>query len=320
MSLLGDQLPAPIVIDREIEQVLLGLADGSYVLSTPDGAVAECGVGVVGLLGAPADKLVGRPTADVLVAGADDAVKAAFERLLLADSADVAAPRTFRSQTPGGVARSLQFIVVAVPLALGWEFTSLLSELGLRDAGTWHPEALRLRHGRALEAIEGVVRSGVQPDPSARLAGILILVRDVDAAPLTRLDVDRRMAEQRNAARFAAADAARRTDEAAGRARSGPDVTLAHQSSGLEDLVERAGALRTRLEEAERDAATAKIEREEALGKLASAEAERDAATARATNLQADGGRADVLTGERDAARSGLEAARGELASVRAEA
>ncbi|HWC27523.1 MAG TPA: hypothetical protein VG474_13125, partial [Solirubrobacteraceae bacterium] len=150
MTLQGDQLPARATGDPEIEQVLLGLADGSYVLSTPDGAVAECGIGVVGLLGAPADRLVGRPTADVLGAGADDGVRSAFERLLLADGADVAARRTFPAQTAAGTTRSLQFVVVAVPLALGWEFTSLLSELGSRDPGTWHPEALRLRHGRAL--------------------------------------------------------------------------------------------------------------------------------------------------------------------------
>ena len=212
MSLQGDPLPAPAVTDEQIEQVLLGLADGSYVLSTPDGAVAECGIGVVGLLGAPADRLVGRPTPEVLVAGADDADRAAFEQLLHAAGDAPPAPQTFRTQTPGGTPRSLQFVVVAVPLALGWEFTSLLSELGSRDAGTWHPEALRLRHGRALEAIEGVVRDGHQPDPSARLAGILLVVRDVDAPPLTREDVDRRMADQREAARVAAVDAARRRD------------------------------------------------------------------------------------------------------------
>ncbi|HEV2785584.1 MAG TPA: hypothetical protein VGV67_04290, partial [Solirubrobacteraceae bacterium] len=185
MSLQGDRLPAsapaPADVDERIEQVLLGLADGSYVLSTPDGSVAECGVGVVGLLGAPADRLVGRPTRDVLVAGADDSAASAFDDLLRADGADDAASRTFATQTAAGVTRSLQFVVVAVPLALGWEFTSLLSELGSRDAGTWHPEALRMRHGRALEAIEGVVRDGHQPDPDARLAGILIVVRDVDA-------------------------------------------------------------------------------------------------------------------------------------------
>ena len=271
MSLQGDPLPAPVVSDESIEQVLLGLADGSYVLSTPDGAVAECGVGVVGLLGAPADRLVGRPTAEVLVPGADDAVRHAFDQLLLADGADVAAPRTFRAQTPGGATRSLQFVVVAVPLALGWEFTSLLSELGSRDAGTWHPEALRMRHGRALEAIEGVVRDGPQPDPSARLAGILIVVRDVDAPALTREDVDRRMADQREAARVAAAEAARRKDEAAGRAGHGTDAKTVNQLPGLEDLVERARVLRERLEEAEHDAAAAKIERDEALGKLAHA-------------------------------------------------
>ncbi|MBW3653980.1 MAG: hypothetical protein KY433_10425 [Actinobacteria bacterium] len=119
MSPQGDQLPAPDADEQDIEQVLLGLADGSYVLSTPDGAVAECGLGVVGLLGAPADRLVGRPTAEVLVPGADDAVRKAFDELLRADGADLAAPRTFRARTPGGATRSLQFVVVAVPGAAG---------------------------------------------------------------------------------------------------------------------------------------------------------------------------------------------------------
>ena len=220
MNLPGGQLAAPAAaVDKELEQVLLGLADGSYVLSTPDGAIAECGIGVVGLLGVPAEELAGRPTVDVLVAGADEAARNEFDWLLRAPSIDPVAPRAFPARTASGAVRSLRFVVVSVPLALGWEFTSLLTELRTRDAGTWQPEELRLRHGHALEAIEGVVRSGRQPDPNARLAGILIVVRDVDAPPLTREDVDRRMNEQREAAREAAAEAARLADEAAGRAR-----------------------------------------------------------------------------------------------------
>ena len=52
-----------------VEQVLLGLADRGYVLSTPDGVVAECGVSVVALLGAQAERLAGRPVANVLDVG-----------------------------------------------------------------------------------------------------------------------------------------------------------------------------------------------------------------------------------------------------------
>ncbi len=48
MTFQGDELAAPAATDEELEQVLLALADGSYMLSTPDGAVAEGGVGVVG--------------------------------------------------------------------------------------------------------------------------------------------------------------------------------------------------------------------------------------------------------------------------------
>jgi hypothetical protein len=129
----------------DVEQVLLGLADGSYVLSTPEGVVAECGAGAAALLGASA------------------------EHVLLADRAR-AGSRVVRALTPTGEQRSLRLVVVAVPLALGWEFTSLLGELGSRDAGSWDTEALRVRHGRALEAIERVCDSGAPPDAGARLA------------------------------------------------------------------------------------------------------------------------------------------------------
>src|SRR5687768_11211957 len=91
MNLLGGQMVAPAAeVDRDLEQVLLGLADGSYVLSTPDGAVAESGIGVVGLLGVSADALVGRPIAEVLVAGADAQTSSEFEQMLRAPSSDPA--------------------------------------------------------------------------------------------------------------------------------------------------------------------------------------------------------------------------------------
>ena len=257
MSHEGQQLSAPVVGAHDIEQVLLGLADGSYVLSTPEGAVAECGAGVAALLGVSPERLGGRPTADVLVPGADAESRAAFDQLVQSDGgAD--AGRIFRATTASGVQRALQFVVVAVPLALGWEFTSLLSELGQRDAGTWHPEALRLRHGRALAAIERVCESGEQPDPGARLAGILIVVRDVDALPLTREDVGRRMAEHREAARAAAAEAARRADAATGRQVIGTEPSV--ESAGLEDVIEAARVLRERVAEAEREADDARTE------------------------------------------------------------
>ena len=313
MSPHGQQLSAPVNGAHQIEQVLLGLADGSYVLSTPEGAVAECGAGVVALLDAPAEALAGGPTADALVAGADAATRAAFEQLLQVDGAGGAAPRVFRTETAAGAHRSLQFVVVAVPLALGWEFTSLLSELGSRDAGTWRPEALRLRHGRALEAIEGVCISGAQPDPGARLAGILIVVRDVDAPPLTREDVGRRMAEQRASARAAAAEAARRADAATGRPAIAADPPQT-EVAGLEDLVERARVLRERVEESERDAAAAIAEREQALAQLAVAQAERAAETER---REAGDGRTGELAAERDEARTRAQAAEAQTAALR---
>ena len=119
MSILGERLSAPAPTDHDVEQVLLGLADGSYVLSTPDGALAECGVGVVALLGASAEQLAGRPVTDVLAAATDPAQRAAFERLLHGERDDTR--QAFATTTAGGAPRSLRFVVVSVPLELGWE-------------------------------------------------------------------------------------------------------------------------------------------------------------------------------------------------------
>jgi PAS domain S-box-containing protein len=331
------QLSVPGGGGHDIDQVLLGLADGSYVLSTPDGAVAECGVGVVALLGTPAKQLAGHPTAAALVAGADPATHAAFEQVLHGKGGGA---RVFCVTTAAGAQRPLQFVVVAVPLALGWEFTSLLGELGSRDTGTWHADALRLRHGRALEAIEGACRNGAQPDPGGRLAGILVVVRDVEAPPLTRADVGRRMDQHRAAARAAAAaavaEAARRCAEAT---RNAPAYADAHDGAGggLEDLVERAHILRERVEEAEREAAAAIADRDLALERLAAVQAEHAAETERRhagqTELpgiveqlrEARGesallrGRVDALGGELEAARTQLRGGAGELERVRAQ-
>jgi len=328
MSRQRQQLFTPGGGAHEIEQVLLGLADGSYILSTPEGVVAECGVGIVALLGAPAETLVGRSTAETLTAGADAETRAALGELLQAGSAGRATPRVFRVATAAGVQRSLRFVVVAVPLTLGWEFTSLLSELGSRDAGIWHTEALGLRHGRALEAIERVCVSGAQPDLGARLAGILIVVRDVDAPPLTRKDVDRRMAEQRAAARAAAAEAARRGGEVTGR--STVIAGSQSQAAELEVLAERAGVLRERVEEVEREAAAAQAERDEARARAQAAEAQARklwviAAAARteadAARTEAERARADLATALDDLqdARSESALTRGQLTVMRRE-
>lgn len=299
---MGQELSAPVGGAHDIEQLLLGLADGSYVLSTPDGNVAECGAGVVALLGAPADKLAGRRTADVLLEGADAATLAAFDRVLHGEGPG--ADQTFSTTSAAGVTRALRLVVIAVPLALGWEFTSLLGELGSRDTGTWHPEALRLRHGRALEAIQGVCDSGTQPEPGARLAGILIVVRDAEAPPLTRADVARRMAEQREAARAAAAEKARRANAWAD--------ALEGDGGGLEDLVEAARVLRERVEEAERESATAIADRDQALAQLAAAQAER-------AELQDARGESAVLQEHISALGAELEAARLEVEVARGE-
>jgi len=286
MSLLGEQLAAPAIpADHDVEQVLLGLADGSYVLSTPDGRVAECGVGVARLLNSSPGDLAGHPVADVLIA--DPQQRGAFERLLRGERDD----SVFFATAAGGAARSLRFVVILVPLALGWEFTSLLSELGSRDADSWEPEELRVRHERALGAVESVCGTGVQPDSGARLAGILVTVRDADAPPLTRAVVGEHLELYRAAAREAK-EAARRAslglselyeDEPAA---VGPD---------LDDLVGRAHELRERIDAAEREAAGANAERDQAMTRLAEVEAERDA--------------------ERDAGAGRIEAVQTELAA-----
>ena len=307
----GADPAAPVESADDLEQLLLGLADGSYVLSTPDGAVAECGEGVGELLATPCEALARRPTAGALLPGADAATRAALDRLLRGDGAD---PGAVRAVTAAGEERLLRFVVVAVPLALGWEFTSLLSELGSRDAGTWHVEALRPRHSRALEAIEGVCASGAQPAAGARLAGILVVVRDAGAPALRREDVDRRKRERRAAARAAEAArseaAAATTGDQAGAAGDAPA-----EAPALADLVESARLLRQRVEEAEREAGAASAERDAALARLSAAQAEHAAELER---RQADDGRAGELAAERDEARARAEAADSESAHLRA--
>ena len=330
MSVQGEQLPVPAATEHEIEQVLLGLADGSYVLSTPDGSVAECGVGVVALLGAAAEQLVGRPTVDVLLADAGEQQRAVFGRLAQSSAADPSMQQTFRTTTADGSNRVLRFVVIAVPLALGWEFTSLLGELGARDTGTWEPEALRTRHGRALDAIESVCAHGAQPEPGARLAGILIIVRDVEAGPLAREDVGRRMTEHRAAQRAAAAEAARRADALVGRSPSDEAVFEAGPELCNEGGDERIRVLAERLEAVQRDATSAISVRDEALATLAQERSQLQAECERreAAEVQLLAGREQIeaaraqahaaeleLAGERERA----EAARGEIERVRAE-
>ena len=271
MSLQGEHLSVPVPTDPDVEQALLALADGSYVLSTPDGVVAECGVGVVALLGQAAEQLAGRRIADVLASASDPQLRATFDRVVAGSRDDA----VFPTATVGGTVRSLRLLVVCVPLALGWEFTSLLGELGSRDTDTWHPEALRLRHERALEAVESVCLTGAQPAGGTRLAGILIVVRDADAPPLTREDVGQRMADQRAAARAAVEQARREALGLAGRRIT--DGLAPDGAGGLEGLVERAHLLRQRVEEAEREATDALAGRERALARLAAIEAQRDA-------------------------------------------
>lgn len=307
MSVQGEQLPVPAATEHEIEQVLLGLADGSYVLSTPDGSVAECGVGVVALLGAAAEQLVGRPTVDVLLADAGEQQRAVFGRLGQSSAADPSMQQTFRTTTADGSNRVLRFVVIAVPLALGWEFTSLLGELGARDTGTWEPEALRTRHGRALDAIESVCAHGAQPEPGARLAGILIIVRDADAGPLAREDVGRRMTEHR----AAAAEAARRADALVGRSPSSEAVFEAGPELCNEGGDERIRVLAERLEAVQRDATSAISVRDEALATLAQARSQLQAECERreAAEVQLLAGREQVETARAQAHAAELELA-----------
>lgn len=326
MAVMDEQPLASAPEGQEIEQVLLGLADGSYVLSTPDGLVAECGAGVVALLATAAEHLVGLPTTDVLLSGADAEARAAFERLARSGAGDPPGPRTFRTRRADGSARVLRCVVIAVPLALGWEFTSLLGELGARDTGTWQAQALRMRHGRALEVIESVCSSGAQPDPGGRLAGILIIVRDAEAEPLTREEVGRRMAQQREA-HAAAAEAARRAEAHSGQNAPAEAAAPEAISSGIGELVERTRVLAERLEDAQRDAATATTARGEALALLAEAQSQlvleeerREAAEAQvraARDGVSDHDR--QLVDERDTARAELESTLRELESARAE-
>jgi hypothetical protein len=169
MSLKGEQLAAPVPTNQAVEQVLLALADGSYVLSTPDGVVAECGVGVVALVGSSAEQLAGQPVVDVLASAADEAQRAAFERLLRGERDG--AEHAFPTATAGASARALQLVVVSVPLALGWEFTSLLGELGARDADSWDPgpcASATSARSKPSRASSSPARSRRSPEPGWR--------------------------------------------------------------------------------------------------------------------------------------------------------
>lgn len=296
MSLQGEQLTAAPPIDHDIEQLLLGLADGSYVLSTPDGVVAECGVGAGALLGAGPEELAGHPVPELLASGGDPAQRAVFEQLLHGNAHGT--DQRFAALCADGSTRSLRYLVVSVPLALGWEFTSLLSELGSRDADSWQLEELRMRHERALEAVQAVCRTGVQPDSGGRLAGILVVISDSDAPPLTREGVGERMERHREVAREA--------KEAARRAELGLDEAPDDDAGGLEDLVERAQMLRARLEEAELQATEAYAERDRLQAQFDELRSERDAG-------------AGQLSAEHEQALAQLAAAEGEREQARAE-
>lgn len=199
MSLQGEQLSAAPPIDHDIEQLLLGLADGSYVLSTPDGVVAECGVGASALLGAGPEELAGHPVPELLASAGDPAQRAAFEQLLHGNAHGT--DQRFAARCADGSTRSLRCLVVSVPLALGWEFH--LAAQRARVARRRQLAALRMRHERALEAVQAVCRTGVQPDSGGRLAGILVVISDSDAPPLTREGVGECMERHREAAREA---------------------------------------------------------------------------------------------------------------------
>ena len=315
MSLQGEQLAAPAIpADHDVDQVLLGLADGSYVLSTPDGRVAECGLGVAGMLGAAPEEIAGHAVADVLASGTDPQGRDAFERLLRGERDD----RVFAAARADGAPLTLRFVVISVPLALGWEFTSLLSELGSRDADSWQPEELRIRHERALGAVESVILAGEQPDPGARLAGILVIVRDADAPPLTREGVGERMAGYRAAAREA--------KEAERRAQLGLSELYEDAPSAepdLDDLIGRAHELRERIEAAEQEAAEAHAEREHALARLAEIEAERATDAGRLQHAQAEQAERDArhehALAELARAAEGREQAVSALAAAQAE-
>lgn len=268
MSLQGEQLSAPAPIDDDIEQLLLGLADGSYLLSTPDGVVAECGIGAGAMLGASPEDLAGHPVPDILASAGDPAQRTAFEQLLHGRAHG--SEQRFAAVCAHGSTRALRCLVVAFPLALGWDFTALLSELGSRDADSWQLDELRLRHERALEAVEAVCKTGAQPDTGGRLAGILVVIADSDAPPLTRQDVGERMERHREAVREAR-EAARRAELGLDEPGGGADVG----GGDLEDLVESAQLLRARLEEAELEAEGARAERQQALDGLAAEQAER---------------------------------------------
>ncbi len=291
------------------EQILLALADGSFVLAGQTGAVAECGAGTAALLGVAATDASGRDVGELL-GGEDHDARREIARLL-AGGGEVAV---------ASGERRLSLSIVPVPLALGWDFTALLTEVGTRDPAGWSTQELAQRHTRALDAI--AARPGGGPGESEeRIAGVLIMVRERGSAPLRREDVQEHV-EQRRIARAAA----------------GGMLGLDGEGGALSEVVEHARELRTRLHDAERDAeaATSQLEvvaserdsaaaeRDSAIAERDSSAAERDAARAQLAGVAAekDGLRRDLdaaLAALRDAAGTQQEAAQGELDAARAE-
>lgn len=277
--------------DQEAEeQLLLALAGGSYLLSTPDGVVAECGHGALALLGVAAEEAAGADAAGLLAGSAGDE-RDRLAQMLRAGGETVTAG-TAQADRP-----ELELTVVPVALALGWEFTSLLGELGTRDPGTWTSAGLRRRHERALDAI-AAASADAEREPEAKLAGVLVVLCETQAPPLTREVVHERVVERRATAREAAlSDPA---DPGAGEGAGGGAETL-----DLHDVVEHARVLRDRLAGAERAAGESYARHQELLAELAEIRAVRDDETERREAAETE---AREAAQEAERARHELEA------------
>ncbi len=281
-----DQPATASVPSTDEEQLLLAMADGSYLVAAGDGTVRECGEDLAARVGLCHQDAIGRPLTELL--RLQDG-QAGLDRAVAGPEREV----TVALQPPAPAARAR---VVPVPLSLGWEVTTLLGDIGVRDPVTWTAASLHAQHAAAID----VVLDRGTTEPGARLAGILVIVRPPGGQLLDRTGVTLRRDDRAAADAVRAAAAAAQSSEVA----AGAATIDTAQSAGatLDDLVADARELRRRLDESETAVIAARSQAEDSAAALVDAELARAA-----------------LQTELDETRGGAGAATAELARLQEE-
>ena len=256
MSLQGEQLAAPPSPPITTSSRSCSASPTAATSSArPTARVAECGVGVVGAARrARRASSSATPVADVLVVGATTpSARAAFERLLRGERDDA---RRSAPRAPTARRARCSFVVVSVPLALGWEFTVAADRAAAprrRHAGI--PRSCAC----ATSARSRPSRASVQTARSPTRAPASPASSSSSATSTRRRSRARTSTTHGRAARHRAAAREAERGRRGRRPLGPPSSTTTRRPTGpdLEDLVERAHVLRERVEDAEHDAAEA---------------------------------------------------------------